>query len=167
MFLRFLILCLTIFIPVFILYAFLKYLVLPHIKKAFFDKIMSSLYLVFLLFQLITAIFAIAYYLYSNFFSESGRLIYQNGENVLNLWDCVYFSASTLLIGSFGDILPIGVLKGLAIIEMYFGFSFLVMLIGLFVEGFGKLAFKHLDWSMEYIIKKPPSVKKIEDTDIE
>jgi len=167
MFLRFLILCLTIFVPVFILYAFLKYLVLPHIKKAFFDQIMSSLYLVFLLFQLITAIFAITYNLYSNCFSEIGRLIYQNGETVLNLWDCLYFSASTLLIGSFGDIIPVGYLKILAILEMYFGFSFLGILIGLFAEGFGKLAFMHLDWSRDYIIKKPSPVKKFEDIDIE
>ncbi|GAG62994.1 unnamed protein product [marine sediment metagenome] len=39
------------------------------------------------------------------------------------------------------------------------------MLIGLFVEGFGKLSFMHLNSITEHIIKKPPPVKKFEDID--
>ena len=167
MFLRILILILTLFIPAYILYAFLKKLVLPHIKKTFFAQLMLSLYFVFLIFLAITLTFGTSYHIYSNSFSEYGRLIYQNGETVLNDWDHIYFSASTLLIGSFGDIQPVGELKILAIFEMFFGLLILGMLIGLFAEGFGKLAFMHLDWSMEYIVKKPSPVKKIEDINID
>ena len=165
MFFSILIDLLALFISMYFFRAFLKYLVLPHIKRGFFEKLISSLSLVFSLFLVITLIFSIAYSLNSNYFSKFGRLIYQNGETVLDFFDCFYFSASTLLIGSFGDILPVGALKDLAIFEMFFGFLFLGMLIGLFAEGFGKLAFMHLDWSREHIIKKPPPVKKFEDKD--
>lgn len=163
----FLIFCLTMIIPAFVFIAMLKYLVLPRIKEGFPDPIWSSISFVLTLFILITVIFSIAYSLYSNYFSESGRLIYQNGETVIDFNDFLYFSASTLLIGSFGDILPVRTLKILAIYEMFYGFLFLGMLIGLFAELFGKLAFIHLDSSGDFIIKKPYPVKKFEDTDIE
>ena len=167
MFFRILIIILVPFISIDIYRTILKYLFLRHIKKAFFEKLFSYLARVYWLFILITLIFGIAYSLYSNFFSESGRLIYRNGETVLDFLDCFFYSASTLLIGSFGDILPVGNLKILAMFEMFFGFLFMGMLIGIFAEGFGKLAFILLDPSGEYIIREPYPVKKFKDTDIE
>jgi len=160
MFFSLLILFLVPIISLFIFLAILDYLILRHVKKAISGKVFLYLIYVYSLFLLTTSIFTTAYMLHSNYFPELGKLIYQNGETVLNFSDCFYFSLTTLLIGSFGDILPVGGLKLLATFEMLFGFLFMGIFIGISAEGFGKLAFIHLDLSKDNIIKKTSPVKK-------
>ena len=167
MFFSLLILFLVPIISLFIYLTILDYLIFRHVKKAISGKVFLYLIYVYSLFILTTLIFTTAYMLYSYYFSELGKLIYQNGETVLHFSDCFYFSASTLAIGNFGDIIAVGDLKLLATAEMLFGFLFMGIFIGISAEGFGKLAFIHLDWSRDHIIKKTSPVKKLEDTDIE
>lgn len=85
--------------------------------STWFDKV--TFLNIFLVWTSVISVFGLIYYFFSNEFSH---LIYsKSGEIVKTLIDPIYFSFITATSTGFGDIVPIGQFKIVAIVEVVFG----------------------------------------------
>jgi potassium channel LctB len=100
-----------------------------HIKERFlkkrllFDKM--TFLNIFLVWACTVIIFGVVYHVFSN---GSSYLFYQvKNQPVASVYDSIYFSFITATTTGFGDIVPIGFFKGMALAEVIFGLLLLAI----------------------------------------
>lgn len=111
---------------------------IPYLSRHrvdFFGRIIRATYLeLFLFWILLNVAFASAYFLLSIYHPAHGITLPATHTLTEDLYDSVYFSVTTVTTLGYGDILPLGLSKSLAMIQASVGVMIFTVFVGKMVS---------------------------------